>query len=38
MAEDLAEFLAKNDVRVRYLHSEIEGLERTEIIQAATSR
>jgi excinuclease ABC subunit B len=33
MAEDLAEFLAKNDVRVRYLHSEIEGLERTEIIK-----
>ncbi|MGH9954799.1 MAG: DEAD/DEAH box helicase family protein, partial [Nitrososphaeraceae archaeon] len=27
MAEDLAEFLAKNKVRVRYLHSEIEGLE-----------
>ena len=38
MAEDLAEFLAKNDVRVRYLHSEIEGLERTEIIRRATSR
>ncbi|HVX02128.1 MAG TPA: excinuclease ABC subunit UvrB [Nitrososphaera sp.] len=33
MAEDLAEFLAKNDVRVRYLHSEIEGLERTELIR-----
>lgn len=33
MAEDLAEFLAKNNVRVRYLHSEIEGLERTEIIR-----
>ncbi|MFL6405216.1 MAG: excinuclease ABC subunit UvrB [Nitrososphaeraceae archaeon] len=33
MAEDLAEFLAKSDVRVRYLHSEIEGLERTEIIR-----
>jgi excinuclease ABC subunit B len=33
MAEDLAEFLAKNDVRVRYMHSEIEGLERTEIIR-----
>jgi excinuclease ABC subunit B len=33
MAEDLAEFLAKNDIRVRYLHSEIEGLERTEIIR-----
>jgi excinuclease ABC subunit B len=33
MAEDLAEFLAKNDIMVRYLHSEIEGLERTEIIR-----
>jgi excinuclease ABC subunit B len=33
MAEDLAEFLAKNEVRVRYLHSEIEGLERTELIR-----
>ena len=33
MAEDLAEFLAKNDVRVSYLHSEIEGLERTELIR-----
>src|ERR687891_485735 len=33
MAEDLAEFLAKNDIRVRYLHSEIEGLDRTELIR-----
>src|ERR671912_509438 len=33
MAEDLAEFLAKNKVCVRYLHSEIEGLERTELIR-----
>jgi len=33
MAEDLAEFLAKNGARVRYLHSEIEGLERTELIR-----
>jgi excinuclease ABC subunit B len=33
MAEDLAEFLAKNYIRVRYLHSEIEGLERTELIR-----
>jgi excinuclease ABC subunit B len=33
MAEDLAEYLAKNEVRVRYLHSEIEGLERTELIR-----
>ena len=27
MAEDLAEYLAKKGVKVRYLHSEIEGLE-----------
>ena len=33
MAEDLADFLAKKEVRVRYLHSEIEGLERTELIR-----
>jgi excinuclease ABC subunit B len=33
MAEDLAEFLAKSEARVRYLHSEIEGLERTELIR-----
>ncbi len=37
MAEDLAEFLAKNKVRVRYLHSEIEGLERTELIRQTAS-
>ncbi len=33
MAEDLADYLAKNGVRVRYLHSEIDSLERTEIIR-----
>lgn len=33
MAEDLAEYLAKKSVRVRYMHSEIEGLERTELIR-----
>ena len=33
MAEDLAEYLAKKEVRVRYMHSEIEGLERTELIR-----
>jgi excinuclease ABC subunit B len=32
-AEDLAEYLAKKGVKVRYLHSEIEGLERTELIR-----
>jgi excinuclease ABC subunit B len=33
MAEDLAEYLAKKEIRVRYLHSEIEGLQRTELIR-----
>lgn len=33
MAEDLAEYLSKRDVRVRYMHSEIEGLQRTELIR-----
>jgi excinuclease ABC subunit B len=33
MAEDLAEFLAKNNIKVRYMHSEIDGLERTELIR-----
>jgi excinuclease ABC subunit B len=33
MAEDLCEYLAKQNFRVRYLHSEIESLERIEIIR-----
>ena len=33
MAEDLADYLSKKEVRVRYLHSEIEGLQRTELIR-----
>ena len=33
MAEDLAEYLSKHQVRVRYMHSEIDGLQRTEIIR-----
>ena len=33
MAEDLAEYLSKKQIRVRYLHSEIEGLQRTELIR-----
>lgn len=32
MAEDLTEFLAENKVKVRYLHSEIDTVERVEII------
>ncbi len=33
MAEDLAEYLSRRDVRVRYMHSEIEGLQRTELLR-----
>ena len=33
MAEDLAEYLALMDVRVRYLHSEIHALERVDILR-----
>jgi excinuclease ABC subunit B len=33
MAEDLTDYLADNGVRVRYLHSDIETVERTEIIR-----
>jgi len=33
MAEDLAEYLSKNKIKVRYLHSEIENLQRTELIR-----
>ncbi len=33
MSEDLAEYLANNGVKVRYLHSEIDTLERTEILR-----
>ncbi len=34
MAEDLTAYLTENDVRVRYLHSEIDTLERVEILTA----
>jgi excinuclease ABC subunit B len=33
MSEDLTEYLHEHDVRVRYLHSDIETVERTEIIR-----
>ena len=33
MAEDLADYLSKNGILVRYLHSEIQNLERTELIR-----
>lgn len=32
MAEDLASYLSKSDIKVRYLHSDIENFERLEII------
>jgi len=33
MAEDLAEYLAKNGKRVRYMHADVEGLKRTELLR-----
>ncbi len=33
MAEDLADYLSKIGIRVRYLHSEIDTIDRTEIIR-----
>lgn len=33
MAEDLTEYLQERDIRVRYLHSEINSIERIEILQ-----
>jgi excinuclease ABC subunit B len=33
LAEELTDYLAKNGIRARYLHSEIETIERTEIIR-----
>ena len=33
MSEDLTEYLSEHDVRVRYLHSDIETVERAEIIR-----
>ena len=33
MAEDLTDYLSKKLVKARYMHSEIQGLERTEIIR-----
>ncbi|MDM7926131.1 MAG: excinuclease ABC subunit UvrB [bacterium] len=34
MAEDLSDYLAELDVRVRYLHSEIDALDRVDIIRS----
>lgn len=33
MSEDLTDYLAEHDVKVRYLHSDIDTVERTEIIR-----
>ena len=33
MAEDLTEYLHENGVKVRYLHSDIDTLERIEIMR-----
>ena len=34
MAEDLTEYFQERDIRVQYLHSEIQSIERIEILQA----
>ena len=33
MAEDLTDFLSENDLKVTYLHSEVETIERVEILK-----
>jgi excinuclease ABC subunit B len=33
MAEELSEYLAENDIKVQYLHSEIDTLERVDILR-----
>jgi len=33
MAEDLTDYLSKQDIKVRYLHSEVESLDRIELIR-----
>lgn len=33
MAEDLTDYLRSNDIKVKYLHSDIDTLERTEIVR-----
>jgi excinuclease ABC subunit B len=33
MAEDMADYLSRNRIKVRYIHSEINGLERTELLR-----
>ncbi|MGV8172424.1 MAG: excinuclease ABC subunit UvrB [Candidatus Woesearchaeota archaeon] len=38
MAEDLTDYLSKEGIRVRYMHSEIESLERIELIRQLRSK
>ncbi len=38
MAEDLTEFLAQEDVKVRYMHSEISTLDRAELIRSLRAK
>jgi excinuclease ABC subunit B len=37
MAEDMSEFLSKNNIKVRYIHSEVNGIERTELLRQLRS-
>ncbi len=37
MAEDMAEFLSKKGIKVRYIHSEVNGIERTELLRQLRS-
>ncbi len=37
MAEDMAEFLSKKEIKVRYIHSEVNGIERTELLRQLRS-
>jgi excinuclease ABC subunit B len=38
MAEDLTDYLSKEGIRVRYMHSEIESLERIELVRQLRSK
>ncbi|MFT4261556.1 MAG: excinuclease ABC subunit UvrB [Candidatus Woesearchaeota archaeon] len=38
MAEDLTEFLAKKDIKVRYMHSDINSLDRIELVRSLRAK
>jgi excinuclease ABC subunit B len=38
MAEDLTDYLLENGIRVRYLHSDINTVERVEILRSLQDR